>query len=100
MEKEGSLSMEIEGTPLSVLTKRPLFTSGQAGTVRVVVGGDYFDIMTSEVDQTKGQGQLFWMSIVQYPLHFPPKNFFWVGSIGVDQDLLLPGQISLWGGIQ
>ncbi len=53
--------------------------------------------MTSEVDQTKGQGQLF--LDVQYPLPFPPKIFFGVGSVGINQDLLLTDQIFLHGGI-
>ena len=64
----------------------------------LLLGGDYFEVMTSEVDQTKGQGQLF--LDVQYPLPFPPKIFFGVGSVGINQNLLLPDHISLRGGIR
>ena len=40
--------------------------------MRVVVGGggDYFEVMTSELDQTKGQGQLFAVSIKELYMSF------------------------------
>ncbi len=65
--------------------------------------------MTSEVDQTKGQGQLFGCPISS---SFLTQNFlrggircsltrflFGVGSEGIDQDLSLLDPISLRGGI-
>ncbi len=57
---------------------------------------DYFEVMTSEVGQRSRSTFLD----VQYPLYVPPKIFFGVGSVAIDQDLSLLDQISLRGGIR
>ncbi len=62
----------------------------------LLLGEDYFEVMTSEVGQRSRSTFLD----VQYPLHVPPKIFFRVGSVAIDQDLLLLDQISLRGGIR
>ena len=92
-------------------------------TVRVVVVvdlllGDYFEVMTSEVDQLpKVKVNFFgcpisilFISHPKFPSRWDPSGsiktcrsltrfLFGVGSVGIDQDLSLPDPISLRGGI-
>ncbi len=63
--------------------------------VVVVIGGDYFEVMTLKVDLRSRSTQ----PLLSYP-YLPPIIFFGVGSVEINQDMLLLDQISLRGGIR
>ncbi len=53
------------------------------GRVRVVVvGGDNFEVIISEVDQTKSQRQLFWMCNIFFISH-PKYSLGWNSTISI-----------------